>query len=158
MPIKDSSNLTEHEWAYLGMYSHTQPRVVAFGAIFPYELSLCKKSKPLINFSERYWWSKNPEVWFDESYNLKFCALNWGETLLFSYKLINISFWTIWNLAIPSWKSVCTCSKSSLVWAWNFSQQIVCYLKINVKLLLKYSVNFGKIKYWNQTLVSFNKM
>ena len=39
------------------------------------------------------------------------------------------------------------------------NQQIDFYLKMNVKLLLKYScVNFNKMKHCNHTLVSFNKM
>ena len=41
------------------------------------------------------------------------------------------------------------------------NQQIDFYLKMNLKLLIKYSsVNFNKMKYWNHipTLVNFNKM
>ena len=46
---------------------HTQSEVVASHATFSWCISPCKKSKKLIHCFLRYWWSKNPTIWLDDS-------------------------------------------------------------------------------------------
>ena len=54
--------------------SHNQTKAVVSNTIFPWWLSLCKKSKILIETFQRIWQSKNPAIWLVES----ILAHNWA--------------------------------------------------------------------------------
>ena len=67
-------------------------------------ISLCKKSKKLIDCFQRYWWLKLPAVWLDNTATSPitryFTYQIENKTFAFLSKLITPSFWAIFNLAI----------------------------------------------------------
>ena len=78
---------------------------VVLHVIFSWQLSLCRKWETLIALFQKYWWSKNPTILLDKN---TFSSVTWNcvyyideKILLFLYKLINLSFSIIFNLAMP---------------------------------------------------------
>ena len=59
-PNKDISSKSRQARVRLARSDHTLP------TIWPSALPFYKKSRTLINSLERYCWSENPRVWFDE--------------------------------------------------------------------------------------------
>ena len=52
----------------LSLIGHTQPNEVVPGATFPWWLPPGRKSKRSIYCFQRYWWSKNPEIWLVQEF------------------------------------------------------------------------------------------
>ena len=68
-------------------------------------------------------------------YNSKLCVFNCGKTLLFHSKSINLSFWIIFNLDIPSKLTKDINGKSRQVWVWL---RLTGHTQLKVKSLSGY--------------------
>ena len=67
MPWRDivDQRTLQSNWTR-GTTSHTQPKSVVSDTNFLLWLSLCRKSKMLLDSFQKYWWSKISAIWLDK--------------------------------------------------------------------------------------------
>lgn len=84
---------------------------------------------------------------------LKLCVLNWGITLLFHSKSINLSFWAISNLTIASRSTKVTHDKS-MVFKVSLPCLVLYWFSLEILMIKESNNTIGRL-FWS---VNWNSM